>query len=163
MLSPLDALPTLTKTGRVRRTRKGATVKTPTPKKAAKPDVQIDCPPDMLGHMIGGALERSGLSGIHHRLENDEACWNNIKKVQTKYKDKIFGKWMLEIITFGQILTHSAQVYREKGKVPNELTEPPKETLKQPVAPSPIASKKVRIQPDTGTLRFAPNPQPLKK
>ena len=159
MLSPLDALPTLTKTGRVRRTRKGATVKTPTPKKADTPDVQIDCPPDMLGHIIGSTLERSGLPGIHERLENDDACWNNIKKVQVKYKDKIFGKWMLEIVTFGQILTHSAAVYREKGKEANELPEPVQEKPSQPL----IVSKEMRIQPDTGPLRFTPNPQPLKK
>ena len=150
MLSPLDAVPTLTKTGRIRRTRKGSTVK-PAVKKV---DVELDCPPDMLGHMIGGGLERSGLPGIHNRLLKDESCWNNIKKVQEKYKDKVFGSWMLELVTGAQIITHSANAYREKksGTKPDTKELPPSE---KPV----VQTSREIIHPDKVPIKFTANPK----
>ena len=147
MLSPLSEPPTTTKTARVRRTRNGATVKS-TKKKA---EVELDCPPDMLGHMIGVGLERTGLPGIHNRLLKDESCWNNIKKVQEKYQNKIFGNWMLELVTVGQIASHSANAYRDKknGVVP-ETIDPPKE---KPV----ILTTRKQIKPDKSPIKFTPS------
>ena len=148
MLSPLGELPTLTKTGRVRRTRKGSTIK-PTKKKS---DVELDCPPDMLGHMIGVGLERTGLPGIHNRLLKDESCWNNIKKVQEKYQDKIFGNWMLELVTVGQIASHSANAYRDKKKgiTPKTIDPPPEE---KPV----ILTARKQIKPEDTPIKFTPS------
>ena len=112
---PLDIVPSLpslpkltTKTTRVKRTRKGKTVE------AEKPELEFDCPEDMLGQAVGSALERVGCRGVKKRLTNDTACWNNLKKVQTKYKDKFFGAWMLEIVTCGQVVSRAAQAYRKK-------------------------------------------------